>query len=63
MKAAPAPGSGLFRKAGRGLRGEAAEASSEPVYEQIEILMLTGAEPGGRAQAGHIFGACRAPFA
>jgi hypothetical protein len=41
LEAAPAPGSRLFRNARAKLRGEAPDASPEPVNKDVEVLMLT----------------------
>ena len=41
LESMPAPGSRLFRNARAKLRGEAADASTEPINKDIEVLMLT----------------------
>jgi hypothetical protein len=41
LEAQPAPGSRLFSQARRKLRGEAPDASTQPIHKDVEILMLT----------------------
>jgi hypothetical protein len=41
LEAMPAPGSRLFKNARAKLRGEAPDASTEPINKDIEVLMLT----------------------